>query len=129
MGVADLGEAESLRALDELIERHLLREEAGGREAVMPLDPTPTYTFTHEKIRQVAYTEAGPARRRLLHHRAFEVLEEGGASSCAAGAACACGRPCGAGLPVLCCGGGSGGGSVRRTGRHRALRKGARPVG
>ena len=78
--VADLGEAESLRALDELIERHLLREEAGGREAVMPLDPSPTYTFTHEKIRQVAYTEAGPARRRLLHQRAFEVLEEGGIS-------------------------------------------------
>src|SRR5215207_1577782 len=78
--VADLGEPDGLRALDELIERHLLRVEAGGREAVMPLDPTPTYTFTHEKLRQVAHTEAGPARRRLLHQRAFEVLEEGGIS-------------------------------------------------
>jgi hypothetical protein len=30
--VAGLGEAEGLRALDELVERHLLLEEAGGRE-------------------------------------------------------------------------------------------------
>src|SRR5215217_7496517 len=79
VSVAGLGEAESLRALDELIERHVLREVAGRREAEMLLDPTPTYTFTHEKIRQVAYTEAGHARRRLLHRRAFEVLEESGA--------------------------------------------------
>ena len=43
----------------------------------MSLHPSPTYSFTHEKIRQVAYTEAGPARRRLLHRRAFELLEEG----------------------------------------------------
>jgi predicted ATPase len=56
-----------------------LREEAGGREVEMLLDPTPTYTFTHEKIRQVAYTEAGHARRRMLHRRAFELLEERGA--------------------------------------------------
>ena len=43
------------------------------------LHPSATYSFTHEKIRQVAYTEMGHARRRLLHRRAFEVLEEGGA--------------------------------------------------
>ena len=42
-----------------------------------PLRPSPTYSFTHEKIRQVAYTEAGTARRRMLHRRAFELLEEG----------------------------------------------------
>jgi len=81
MEVADLGEAESLRALDELIERHLLREEAGSREEEEPLFlyPGPTYSFSHEKIRQVAYTEMGHARRRLLHRRAFEVLKESGA--------------------------------------------------
>ena len=77
--MAGLGEAESLRGLDELVERHLLREEAGGREVEKLLDPAPTYTFTHEKIRQVAYTEAGNARRRMLHRRAFELLEERGA--------------------------------------------------
>ena len=84
LSVADLGEAEGLRGLDELIERHLLREEAAAREEDEPLlHPSPTYSFTHEKIRQVAYTEAGPARRRLLHRRAFELLEEGGASPAA----------------------------------------------
>ncbi|HET6659187.1 MAG TPA: AAA family ATPase [Rubrobacter sp.] len=83
VSVADLGEAEGLRGLDELIERHLLRKEGGAPEVEMPLEPTPTYTFTHEKIRQVAYTEAGSARRRLLHRRAFELLEEGGASPAA----------------------------------------------
>jgi DNA-binding SARP family transcriptional activator len=83
VSVADLGEAEGLRGLDELIERHLLREEAAARdeEDEPLLHPSPTYSFTQEKIRQVAYTEAGPTRRRLLHRRAFELLEEGGASS------------------------------------------------
>jgi DNA-binding SARP family transcriptional activator/predicted ATPase len=80
VGVAGLGEADGLRGLDELIERHLVREEASGREEEEPLlHPSATYSFTHEKIRQVAYTELGYARRRVLHRRAFEVLEEGGA--------------------------------------------------
>jgi DNA-binding SARP family transcriptional activator/tetratricopeptide (TPR) repeat protein len=79
--MAGLGESEGLRGLDELIERRLLLEEATGREEVEePLAYTgTTYSFSHEKIRQVAYTEAGHARRRVLHRRAFEVLEEGGA--------------------------------------------------
>ena len=77
VGVAGLGEAEGLRGLDELIERHLIEEEAGGREEEEQLlDLSATYSFTHEKIRQVAYTEMGRARRRLLHRGAFEVLEE-----------------------------------------------------
>jgi DNA-binding SARP family transcriptional activator/tetratricopeptide (TPR) repeat protein len=76
VGVAGLEEAESLWALEELIERRLLREEVGGQEEEEPLFyRSPTYSFTHEKIRQVAYTEMGHARRRLLHRRAFEVLE------------------------------------------------------
>jgi tetratricopeptide (TPR) repeat protein len=80
VGVAGLGEAEGLRGLDELIERHLVQEEASGREEEESLiHPGATYSFTHEKIRQVAYTEMGHARRRLSHRRAFEVLEEGGA--------------------------------------------------
>jgi DNA-binding SARP family transcriptional activator len=77
VGVAGLGEEVGLRALEELIERHLLHEEADGREEQLLYRVT--YTFSHEKIRQVAYTESGHARRRLLHRRAFEVLEEGGA--------------------------------------------------
>jgi DNA-binding SARP family transcriptional activator/tetratricopeptide (TPR) repeat protein len=75
--VAGLGEAEGLRGLDELIERRLLLEEAGGREEEEQLlYPDTTYSFSHEKIRQVAYTEGGRARRRVLHRRAFEVLEK-----------------------------------------------------
>src|SRR5918998_1488977 len=78
--VAGLGEAEGLRGLDELIERRLLLEEASGREEEEEplLYAGATYTFSHEKIRQVAYTEGGQARRRVLHRRAFEVLEEEG---------------------------------------------------
>jgi DNA-binding SARP family transcriptional activator len=79
VSVAGLGEVEGLRGLEELIERHLLLEEArsGAEEALSY--PGPTYSFSHEKIRQVAYTESGHARRRVLHHRALEVLEEMGA--------------------------------------------------
>ena len=79
VSAASLGEAEGLKGLDELTERHLVQEEASGREGEPLLHASATYSFTHEKIRQVAYTEMGHARRRLLHRRAFEVLEEGGA--------------------------------------------------
>jgi DNA-binding SARP family transcriptional activator/predicted ATPase len=79
VSLASLGEAEGLKALDELLDRHLLREKAGTREEGSHLDSSPSYSFTHEKIRQVAYTEMGHARRRLLHRRALEVLEEGDA--------------------------------------------------
>jgi tetratricopeptide (TPR) repeat protein len=71
--------ADGLRGLDELIERRLLLEEVGGREEEEEeqlLYPGATYSFSHEKIRQVAYTEGGHARRRVLHRRAFEVLKE-----------------------------------------------------
>jgi DNA-binding SARP family transcriptional activator/tetratricopeptide (TPR) repeat protein len=80
LGVAGLGEADGLKGLDELIERRLLQEEVGGGAEESLLYRTPTYSFSHEKIRQVAYTESGHARRRVLHRRAFEVLEESGAS-------------------------------------------------
>jgi DNA-binding SARP family transcriptional activator/tetratricopeptide (TPR) repeat protein len=83
VGVAGLGETQGLRALEELIERRLLLEEAGGgEEEEEPLLYTEaTYYFSHEMIRQVAYTEVGRARRRVLHRRAFEILEERGGPS------------------------------------------------
>ncbi|HEX2180841.1 MAG TPA: AAA family ATPase, partial [Rubrobacteraceae bacterium] len=73
--VAGLGETESLRGLDELVRRHLLFEVGGGREEGRLLYPGADYSFSHEKIRQVTYTECGHVRRRVLHRRAFEVLE------------------------------------------------------
>jgi DNA-binding SARP family transcriptional activator len=79
VAVAGLGETESLRGLDELIERHLLFEEGGGREEGTLLYPGADYTFSHERIRQVTYTECGQARRWVLHRRAFGVLEGSGA--------------------------------------------------
>ncbi len=79
LAVAGLGEGESLRGLDELVGRHLLLEEGGGREGGTLLYLGGAYSFSHEKIRQVVYTECGQARRWVLHRRAFEVLERSGA--------------------------------------------------
>ena len=52
------------RALDELWERSLVRE-AGDR-----------YDFTHDRIREVAYCELSPVRRRFWHRRIARGLEE-----------------------------------------------------
>lgn len=69
--VAGLDEMEGLIALDELLERSLLLEtqELGTRPG-----STPHYLYSHDQIREVAYHEAGEARRRILHRRAFEAL-------------------------------------------------------
>jgi predicted ATPase/DNA-binding SARP family transcriptional activator len=78
LSVAGLGETEGLRALEELLGRRLLSEEGDGQDeegALLYLGAT--YSFSHEKIRQVAYTESGQARRRVLHRRALEVLKAG----------------------------------------------------
>jgi tetratricopeptide (TPR) repeat protein len=61
--VAGVDEANALPALDDLLARRLLHE-TGGR-----------YRFAHDRIREVAYAEAGAARRRLYHRRAFSVLQ------------------------------------------------------
>jgi tetratricopeptide (TPR) repeat protein len=65
--VADISEQEALAALDEVLHGSLLRE-AGDN-----------YQFAHDKIREVAYSEAGAARRRVFHRRALEVLQRDGA--------------------------------------------------
>jgi DNA-binding SARP family transcriptional activator/predicted ATPase len=80
LAVAGLGETEGLRGLDELVERRLLLEEGVDQEKEgAPLYLGVTYSFSHEKIRQVAYTECGQARRWVLHRRAFGLLEGGNA--------------------------------------------------
>lgn len=69
--VAGRGEALGLSALDGLVSARLLEESgtpSGG-----------TYSFTHDKIRDVVYTEAGEARREVFHRRALEYLEDRGA--------------------------------------------------
>jgi DNA-binding SARP family transcriptional activator len=66
----DLG----LPALDELISGRLLLETAKPGMAI-------AYTFTNDMLRDVVYTEAGDARRRLFHKRALEILVSAGSSA------------------------------------------------
>lgn len=65
--VAALGDADCLRALDQLLHRRVLQAVDTG------------YTFTHDNIRQVAYEEAGAPRRQLYHRRALSALQAIGA--------------------------------------------------
>jgi predicted ATPase len=55
---SEISENEIASALDELLERRLVREQLGG-----------SFDFSHDNIRQVAYSGLGSARRRLLHQR------------------------------------------------------------
>ena len=61
-------------ALGELISARLLLEPEQTVAAS-------AYTFTNDMLRDVVYTEAGDARRRLFHQRALAVLEAAGASA------------------------------------------------
>ena len=59
----------ALPALDELISGRLLLETTQRGVAS-------TYSFVNDMLRDVVYTEAGDARRRLFHQRALEILEK-----------------------------------------------------
>jgi predicted ATPase len=72
--ISNVTEALALPALDELISARLLLESEHT-------DVASTYTFTNDMLRDVVYTEAGDARRRLFHQRALEVLEVAGDSA------------------------------------------------
>jgi len=71
---ADLSENEGLPALDETLIKRLLHEI--GEEAADHFNESySSYFFTHDKIRDVVYTDAGEARRRVFHRRALDVLQ------------------------------------------------------
>lgn len=55
----------TLDALDEAVAAQLIVAEGGD-----------SFTFTHDKIREVLYEELNPVRRRRLHRIAAEVLEQ-----------------------------------------------------
>jgi DNA-binding SARP family transcriptional activator/predicted ATPase len=78
VSVAGLEEKQALTAIDELLARHLLQE-AG--EAGSMFDQEVVYHFSHHMLSEVIYSEAGAARRRLLHRRAFEALRADDAPS------------------------------------------------
>ena len=62
---ASNGDEDSLvRGLDELWQRRIVREQGVN-----------AYDFSHDKLREVAYVEITPARRRLLHRRVGQALE------------------------------------------------------
>jgi tetratricopeptide (TPR) repeat protein len=76
--VAGMDEDEGLSALEEALASGLLREVTG--DAASPADDSPeSYACSHDKIRDVIYTEAGGARRRVYHRRALGLLEREGA--------------------------------------------------
>ena len=74
--VAGLEEIQALTYLDELLERQLLLE-----LDVAPLTPgkDSLYTFSHQLLRELVYNEAGAARRKILHRRAFQILRDANA--------------------------------------------------
>jgi DNA-binding SARP family transcriptional activator len=64
---ANVSEDVALPALDELVSSRLLVE------GVLPAAAS-AYSFPNDMIRDVVYTEAGDARRRLFHRRALDLL-------------------------------------------------------
>jgi DNA-binding NarL/FixJ family response regulator len=71
--VAEFDTPPALRAVDELVERDLIRPVSGTRD----------FTFRHPLIRQAAYRGAAPGWRLGAHSRAARVLERRGASTTA----------------------------------------------
>ena len=61
---SDLEEDALVRALDELWRRQIVRVQDEER-----------WDFSHDRIREVAYTGIGPARRRLIHRRVAQGME------------------------------------------------------
>lgn len=74
--VSDLDETSGLDALDEAERTFVVQVEQGGAAS----GGGEICQFTHDKLREVIYTETGAVRRRVLHRRAFELLERQGAN-------------------------------------------------
>ncbi|MFN8495745.1 MAG: BTAD domain-containing putative transcriptional regulator [Caldilineaceae bacterium] len=60
----DSDEDSLVQGLDELWQQHIVREQ--GMDM---------YNFSHDKLREVAYTSLSPIRRRYLHRRVAQALE------------------------------------------------------
>jgi DNA-binding SARP family transcriptional activator/predicted ATPase len=63
--VADWDEDSVSRALEELWRRHIIDGQGSG-----------SYDYTHGLLRDVAYSELNPIRRRTLHRRVARAMEE-----------------------------------------------------
>ena len=69
--VAQLGPQEGLAALDEALQSLLLHETSHRRDGRSGV----SYHFSHDKIREVVYAEAGDARRQVFYGRALTLRE------------------------------------------------------
>ncbi len=67
--VSSISQDQALPALDELLSGRLLLETSQPGKAS-------AYIFINDMMRDVVYTEAGDARRRLFHQRAFKVPKQ-----------------------------------------------------
>jgi tetratricopeptide (TPR) repeat protein len=64
--ISGVDELAGLPLLEALLQNRLLLEVKGKHP----------YTFAHDNIREIVYTQVGEARRRVYHRRAFEALEQ-----------------------------------------------------
>lgn len=71
IAVTGLNEIEALTAIDEAMHSRVLVESKQGHG---PASDS-RYVFAHDLLREVVYQEAGEARKRVLHRRAFEQLQ------------------------------------------------------
>jgi tetratricopeptide (TPR) repeat protein len=67
--VAGLSQKEALPSLEELLNRGLWREVHRDDAPGLPL-----YFFSHDRIREVAYSQLSEARRRVVHQEALAAL-------------------------------------------------------
>lgn len=63
--ISGAGESEGLNALDELLAARLLLE---------AIDDARPYSISHDRIRQVVYSELGKARQKIYHRRELDAL-------------------------------------------------------
>jgi predicted ATPase/transcriptional regulator with XRE-family HTH domain len=61
---SEIGEATLVRALDELLQHGIMRDQGGN-----------VYDFSHDRIRDAAYERLSTARRSLIHRRIATALE------------------------------------------------------
>ena len=69
--VAKVDENVGVDAIEEALQKQIVQEKEHTRSW-----SEQAYVFSHGKVREVIYTEAGEARRKLYHQRAFETIQD-----------------------------------------------------
>jgi DNA-binding SARP family transcriptional activator len=71
--ISGRSELEAVDALDHLVSHGLVDPRAQGEPG------SPTFDFSHHKIKELVYADMSPARRRVLHRRAADAMRAAGA--------------------------------------------------